>query len=321
MKKTVNLLENKFDPINSLQLIALNDYFSDFVKLHKKQKLPKVILLTGDKGIGKFTLAFHLVNYIFTLNSDNPYDYNNLIINNNNSIYKKILSKTLENFNYVGNMHQKKTSVDDIRNIKKKFYKSSLSSLPRFTILDDVELLNLNAANALLKLIEEPSNIDYFILINNKQAKIIETLKSRSLETKIFLNGSDKKKVLNYLLKRFNLEENFVHKFIEYTTPGMLINYSYFIDQLNINKEDLFYETSGILLENYKKTKNNMYLNCIKFLLDIDSKEKLNNDNSRFLETLSMKNKIMHLVDQYRDFNLSNNSMLEHFKIYSNYAK
>ena len=77
MKKTVNLLENKFDPINSLQLIALNNYFSDFVKLHKKQKLPKVILLTGDKGIGKFTFAFHLINYIFSKKTSIKYDHSN----------------------------------------------------------------------------------------------------------------------------------------------------------------------------------------------------------------------------------------------------
>ncbi|GIS77171.1 MAG: hypothetical protein CM1200mP13_05300 [Candidatus Pelagibacterales bacterium] len=58
--------------------------------------------------------------------------------------------------------------------------------MPRFTILDDVELLNINAANSLLKLIEEPSDNNYFILINSKRKKIIETIKSRALEKKNF---------------------------------------------------------------------------------------------------------------------------------------
>ena len=29
--------------------------------------MPKVILLTGEKGIGKFTLSFHLINYILSI--------------------------------------------------------------------------------------------------------------------------------------------------------------------------------------------------------------------------------------------------------------
>ncbi len=36
--------------------------------------------------------------------------------------------------------------------------------------MDDVELLNINTANALLKFIENPSTFDFFILINNKKS-------------------------------------------------------------------------------------------------------------------------------------------------------
>ena len=57
----------------------------------------------------------------------------------------------------------------------------------RFIILDDIELFNLNSLNALLKIIEEPTQKNYFILINNKTRPLLETLKSRALEIKIFL--------------------------------------------------------------------------------------------------------------------------------------
>ena len=58
--------------MNSLQLFGLKEYFIDFVNLYKNKKLPKIILLSGDKGIGKFTLSFHLVNYILSLNGKFP---------------------------------------------------------------------------------------------------------------------------------------------------------------------------------------------------------------------------------------------------------
>ena len=50
-----------------------------------------------------------------------------------------------------------------------------------------VDAYRPNAANSLLKLIEEPSENNYFILINNGRKKLIETIKSRAIETKIFL--------------------------------------------------------------------------------------------------------------------------------------
>ena len=70
-----------FDPLNTINLFGLKKYLFDFIGLFKVNKLPKVILLSGKKGIGKFTLSFHLINYIFSQNSDHKYDYDKQIIN------------------------------------------------------------------------------------------------------------------------------------------------------------------------------------------------------------------------------------------------
>ena len=45
----------------------------------------------------------------------------------------------------------------------------------RFIIFDDVEYLNNNCVNALLKTIEEPIEINHFVLINNQNNNILET--------------------------------------------------------------------------------------------------------------------------------------------------
>ena len=57
--------------------------------------------------------------------------------------------------------------IDDIRNLKTRIYQSTIDNKERFIILDDVEQFNQNSLNALLKIIEEPTNKNYF-LINNK---------------------------------------------------------------------------------------------------------------------------------------------------------
>ena len=44
----------------------------------------------------------------------------------------------------------------------------------------------------LLKTIEEPTEINHFILINNQNQILLDTLKSRSIEIKVFLNNKEK---------------------------------------------------------------------------------------------------------------------------------
>ena len=307
--------------MNSLQLFGLKDYFINFVNLYKNKKLPKIILLSGDKGIGKFTLSFHLVNYILSLNSKFPYNHEKLMINIDSPFYKKILLNIQENFNYIGNDYSKKIGIADIRNIKKKFNNTPLNSLPRFTILDDVELLNINTANALLKFIENPSTFDFFILINNKKSKIIETLKSRSLETKIFLDHKKQEEVFNNLVKVLNIKSHFSHKFKKYTAPGMLIKFSEYLRKLKIEEDTPFYDMVVVLLDTYRKNKNDLYLDCIKFLLDIKFSEILKRDNIKIVQAIDAKKDILNLLNQCRNFNLSNSSVLQYFKTHPEYVQ
>ena len=53
---------DSINPFFSTSLFGLEKYFGDLFKLYKIRKLPKVVLLSGDKGSGKFTLSFHLIN-------------------------------------------------------------------------------------------------------------------------------------------------------------------------------------------------------------------------------------------------------------------
>ena len=58
----------------SLQLFGHDDLFHNFVKLYENKNLPKVNLVSGEKGIGKFTFFFHLIIYIFSKNYKQNYN-------------------------------------------------------------------------------------------------------------------------------------------------------------------------------------------------------------------------------------------------------
>ena len=92
----MNLLAN-----NQPNLYHYDKEFTELIQLHHKKKLPNKILLSGPKGIGKSTIAYHLINYILSINEEFSYDLKNLRINTKNKSFKLILNKTHPNFTLV----------------------------------------------------------------------------------------------------------------------------------------------------------------------------------------------------------------------------
>ena len=315
-----NIINNTTEIKKSDKLIGYDNLFIKFEKFYLNKRLPKVILLSGDKGIGKSTFAFHFINYILSMNSKFSYDKNNYSINLNNETYKKIAINVEQNFHFLKCEKPNTLSIDDIRELKTKLSKTPLVNRPRFTIIDDIELINLNSANALLKLIEEPSHYDYFFLINNKCNNVIETLISRSLEFKIFLSSEQKKLIFNHLKLRFEVEENFTHNYIQYTSPGNLIKFDPIIKELEITSLNDFDKVSTEILKIFNKTKQNIYINFLLFLVDIKFLE-LSKKNKNYIHIADIKNKINSLLIQYYKFNINNINVYNQFRNYLNYVR
>ena len=154
-----------FDPKKSLSLYGLFDNFNFFKNLYLKNRLPKVLMLSGKKGIGKSTIINHLMFFIFDKKNFNE---NTCEFDAKSTFYNQFINNIYPNIIYVSGLDFKNTKIDDLRNLKKKILQSTISDLPRFIIFDDVELFNINIMNSLLKLIEEPSRKNYFILINHQ---------------------------------------------------------------------------------------------------------------------------------------------------------
>lgn len=318
MKNTKNYI---FPENISNKLYGFNNLFNNFESLFKNNKLPKILLLTGDKGIGKFTFIFHFINFLLSKKNNFSYDKDNFAFQSNNEISNRIKVNIDQNFNYLGCEKPYNTSIDTIRELKLKLSKPPLNNFPRFNVIDDIEFINLSSANALLKLIEEPSYYDYFFLINNKKNKVIETLMSRSIEFKIFLSTNDKNNVFNSLKNNLNLENNFSHNYLQYTSPGNLLKFHSILNELNINALDNFDNIIYTLLEIFKKNQNITYLNLIYFLVDIKFSEILNKNNNNFVETIDVKNKILNLFYHFNNFNLNFVNVFNKYKQLFNHVR
>ena len=75
------------NPINQLKLYGMNQIFNEIVNLFISKKLPNKILLSGSKGCGKATFAYHFINYVFSINQENSYNIKLNEINANNASF------------------------------------------------------------------------------------------------------------------------------------------------------------------------------------------------------------------------------------------
>ena len=116
------------NPSNQTNLFGHKKIFNQLSKLYKKNNLPNKILLSGEKGIGKSTLAYHLINFVLSENEEHPYDYQNNKINSYNKSYKLIQNKSNPNFYLIDVLEDKKNiDINQIRELIINLNKSSFN--------------------------------------------------------------------------------------------------------------------------------------------------------------------------------------------------
>lgn len=235
------------DPFYQKNLYGLNSYFDELVLLFKKRKLPNKILLNGKRGIGKFTLANHFINYCLSLNEDFSYDLKNYEINDQNHSYKLIINKSSPNLFLIDlNDERKNIEINQIRNLIDFSNKSNFNSKPRFILINNLEKMNLNSSNALLKILEDPNEGIYFILINSS-SKILPTIKSRCLSFNISLSSNEMLEISTKIIGE-NISQILNEDFLNYYfSIGDLVNICVFSKMNNIN-------LSNITLDEFLKT-------------------------------------------------------------------
>ncbi len=257
---------NNLNPNNQETLLGYDNLFLSITNLYKNKKLPNKILFSGAKGIGKATFAYHIINYIFSANEDLPYDLDNYKINNLNKSYNLVKNNSHPNFYLIDILNENKViEISQIRKMIDYANKSTFNSREKIILIDNVENLNLNSSNALLKIIEEPNDNILFILIHDNSKKILDTIKSRCIKFNFTLSLDECINITNRITKK-NINDLLNLDLINhYNTVGDFINLINFssvskIDISNLNLKNFLIN----IIENkhYKKNifiKNNIY--------------------------------------------------------------
>jgi DNA polymerase-3 subunit delta' len=295
-----------FNPKKSSNLFGKSKNFKFLKDLFFKNKLPQTLMLSGKKGSGKFTLITHLMSCIY---DEDKYDLNKQELNTETTFYNQFINNIFPNIIYVSGSDYNNIKIDDIRNLKTKIFQSSISNKPRFIIFDDVELFNKNSSNALLKIIEEPTKNNFFLLINNKSKPIIETIKSRCIDFKIILSEKERLVIIESLIKKFNINSVIDPK-IRQLTPGYYLIFNYICEVNEISLDNDYIKNLSLILNLYKKNKEVRYIDLILFLTNYYFNNLKNNNLLSNEKIIEYKSFVFENINKFFLYNLNQNALL-----------
>ena len=155
---------------------------SAFEATRARGRLHHAWLLTGPEGVGKATFAYRAARRLLGAPADDRYGV--LGANPEHTVSRQIAVRshpdilTLERLGEDGKP-RKTIPVDEARRLSEFFSKSPASAPHRVAIIDAADDLNLNAANAVLKTLEEPPPRGILFLISHSPGRLLATIRSR----------------------------------------------------------------------------------------------------------------------------------------------
>ena len=302
-------------PSENTKIYGIENFFIELVDLYKRKKMPNKILLSGKKGLGKSTLAYHLINYILSENEDFKYNLENFNINKDNKSYKLLQNNSHPNFYLIDLLTEKKSiDVGQIREMINYTNKSTFNNMARFILIDNVENLNKNSVNALLKIIEEPNENVFFILINNNEKNILPTLKSRCLTFKISLTFNESLNISNSILEKNVLDFVNYDLVSYYNSPGEIINLFNFAEEKSIDLKDLTISSFiNLIIENSYYKKNKPVKVLLINLIELFFLKKYMITNTK-TSLINFYHEFMKKIHDTEKFNLDEESLFLEFK-------
>lgn len=174
------------EPAENPRLIGHAEAADLLVKAYRAGKLPHALILAGPVGIGKATLAFHLAHHLLKYPDHRTAPEMLGVPDPGSSLFRQVASGAHPSvlhltrpFDDRAKRFKTVLAVDEIRKIGQFLSLTSHDGGYRIVIVDAADDMNTNAANALLKSLEEPPKRTLFILVVHAPGRMLPTIRSR----------------------------------------------------------------------------------------------------------------------------------------------
>lgn len=183
-------------PRQTARLIGQGHAEAEFLAAYNSSRLHHAWLITGPRGVGKATLAWKLARFLLAEPADDGASMfgdeakpTSLDVSDDHPVAHRLLALSEPRLFLLRRAWDEKTkklksviTVDEARKLKSFFSLSSADGGRRVVIVDAADEMNPNAANALLKLLEEPPERTTMFLISHQPSRLLPTIRSRCRE-------------------------------------------------------------------------------------------------------------------------------------------
>ena len=158
----------------------------DFLDAFGAGRMHSGWLITGPRGVGKATLAWKIATFLLADQETGLFGEPRLDVDPNHPDARLIQAGAHPRLAVVRRPWDEKTkklktdiTVDAVRSLKNFFHMSAADGGRRVVIVDAADELNRNAANAILKELEEPPKDVAILLIAHQPSRLLPTIRSR----------------------------------------------------------------------------------------------------------------------------------------------
>ena len=190
-------LEGAPHPRETQVVFGHSDREAEFLRAFNTGRLHHAWMLTGPKGVGKATLAWRLARFLLATPEDDGGMFaapppETLDVPADHPVARRLLQGAEpRHFLLRRGPNDRETalsqviSVDEVRKMKSFFALSAADGGRRTAIIDSLDEMNPAAANALLKLLEEPPPQVTLLLVAHQPARLLPTIRSRCRELRL----------------------------------------------------------------------------------------------------------------------------------------
>ena len=300
--------EIKF-PITEIK--TFSNFTERMLERFKNKTLHHATMIVGDYGIGKATCAYWLISQmVLSQIMDEEIKTANL----------QLLQEGMHPDVFVlqAKTGENEIKVDDVRLLIDKLSLKSVYG-NKFILIDDINSINANGVNALLKILEEPQDGTFFFIINHGFSKVLDTIYSRCNQEKLSLKQEQCISVLKEAHPKMNNDELSFYANISANSIAfakMMIDMQLFsfdfgnIDNLK-NNLNTIYKKIDDKYKNLPKIIKISLLERIMFFAiskinnDFANNSNLKNDNIEFRKIVALSTSLSKQIIDIKKYDLS----------------
>lgn len=179
-------LDGIAEPSENPVLVGHADAAGALAAAYRAGRLPHALILAGPQGIGKATFAFHLAHHLLRYPVGEAAPEQFALPDPATPLFRQIAMGAHPAILHLTRPYNEKTkkfatllTVDEVRRVNRFLSMTSHDGSYRVVIVDPADDMNPNAANALLKNLEEPPSRTVFLLIVHSAGRLLPTIRSR----------------------------------------------------------------------------------------------------------------------------------------------